>query len=118
MLEDDSEEEPEEDNINIENFEWSADYSTYQGQREEFLERPGPKIEGKAPMELFLQIWDPSIMNYIESETNRYAMQEIEKASEFGLPPRYRWHKWVETSVSELYRLIAILILMGVCVRG
>lgn len=118
MLEDDPEEEPEEENINIENFEWSADFSSFRGQREEFLETPGPKIEGTAPIELFLQIWDPSIMNLIETETNRYAMQEIEKASESGIPPRSRCNKWVETSVSELYRLMAIFILMGICVRG
>lgn len=59
-------------------------------------------------------------MDHIVYETNRYAWEHIAARTEFegGIPRKSRLHQWMETSTSELYRLIAIMSLMGMCVRG
>ncbi|XP_045784938.1 piggyBac transposable element-derived protein 4-like [Maniola jurtina] len=111
-------EEAVEEEAEAEEYAWTADFNMFRGQREVFSETPGPKIEGTGPMELFLQIWDQPIMDTIVEETNRYARQELEKAAEVGIGPKSRWNKWIETSVAEIYRLISVMVLMGLCVRG
>ncbi|XP_034833591.1 piggyBac transposable element-derived protein 4-like [Maniola hyperantus] len=117
------EEEPEEQPEHVvtdDGFAWSEDFSSFAGVREEFHEVPGARIEGTSPSGLFTQLWDEGLMNSVAEETNRYAWEYIAKAHEHeeGLPAHSRVHKWVETSVNELYRLISIIILMGMCVRG
>lgn len=76
-----------------------------------------PLKDGSRPLELFTQIWDETVMDLITHETNKYAWETIAAASETGICARSRLNQWVETSVSELYRLMAIFILMGICVR-
>ncbi|XP_041983233.1 piggyBac transposable element-derived protein 4-like [Aricia agestis] len=59
-------------------------------------------------------------MELIEAETNKFAENKISAYFETAadLPPKSRLHQWSETTVAELYRLIAVMILMGMCVRG
>lgn len=97
---------------------WSEDFNSFRGQKESFQEQSGPQIEGTCPLELFTQIWDETVMDLITHETNKYAWETIAAASETGISARSRLNQWVETSVSELYRLMAIFILMGICVRS
>ncbi|XP_028164849.1 uncharacterized protein LOC114355980 [Ostrinia furnacalis] len=58
--------------------------------------------------------------NFIINETNRYAWESIAPSFETGdgIPRHSRMSKWVDTSVAELYKLFAIIIFMGMCVRG
>lgn len=99
-------------------FIWEEDYGTFRGQKEEFNEPAGPKIEGTSPIDLFLQIWDQPVMSMIVEQTNLYAWQTIVAASETGISTRSRINNWVEASVSDIYRLMAMFILMGVCYRS
>jgi hypothetical protein len=101
-------------------YAWTADYETFSGVRERFDRDVGPTIEGTSPSGLFTQLWDESLMQSIAMETNKYAWTNIALASESqqGIPDRSRLHDWIETSSSELYRFIAVLILMAMCLRG
>lgn len=64
------------------------------------------------------QMWDQHLLEVILENTNLYALQSIGRASETGISANSRLNDWVETSVSELYRLFAMMILMGICVMG
>ncbi|KAI8437366.1 hypothetical protein MSG28_011705 [Choristoneura fumiferana] len=101
-------------------FSWSADYASFTGVEEDFQEVPGPKIKGINPLAVFTQLWDQELMEHIRDETNRYAWQFIAAASENdgGVLDSSRVNDWVDTSVPELYRLVAVLILMSLCLRG
>lgn len=57
-------------------------------------------------------------MESIVIETNKYAWECIVSATEIGLPTHSRVHDWVETTIPELYRLIAVFIIMSICQRG
>lgn len=104
--------------INIQNFTWEQDYESFLGQREDFQELSGPKIEGTAPIDIFTQIWDQTVMDLIVEQTNLYAWQTIAAASETRISAGSRINDWVETTPSEIYRIMAILILMAVCYRS
>lgn len=101
-------------------FTWSEDYNAFTATREDFQEEVGSRIAGTSPCDLFCQLWDQPLLESIVEETNRYAWQTIAKASEseIGISAKSRVNDWVETSVSEIYRLIAVIILMGMCLRG
>ncbi|KAJ2940825.1 hypothetical protein O0L34_g10075 [Tuta absoluta] len=101
-------------------FDWSNDFTDFQGSQEEFHENARPKIGGTRPLELFTQIWDQTLMESIVTETNRYAWEQIAPRfeTEDGLPKHSRLHDWIDTSCAELYRLFAIIMLMGICIRG
>ncbi|XP_013139283.1 PREDICTED: piggyBac transposable element-derived protein 4-like isoform X2 [Papilio polytes] len=102
------------------NYDWSEDWSGFTGVKEHFNEAVGPKIEGISPLAIFSQIWDQPLMESIVASTNQYAWETIVKytETESGIPPKSRLHSWDETSVDELYRLIAVIILMSICVRN
>lgn len=114
------EEEEEEDAGPDGNFEWAGDFSTFRGTREQFVEEVGSQIDGISPSDIFCQLWDQPLLQNIVNETNKYAWQSIAQAEERepGIPPNSRMHDWVETNINEVYKLIAIMILMGICVRG
>lgn len=120
ILEDDgdNEEAPQPDTPG--NFIWTDNYNVFTGVREQFQEEVGSKIDGISPSEIFCQLWDQPLLEKIVEETNRYAWQSIVQAteSETGISSQSRVNDWVETSVSELYRLFAVMILMGICVLG
>lgn len=103
-----------------EDFSWSEDFSTFTRRREQFLEEVGPRVRGTTPADIFCKLWDQSLIAVMVAETNLYAWQTIGRASEskMGISSKSRINDWVETSVSELYRLIAVIILMGICVFG
>lgn len=115
----DDEGQNEDDGLNLD-FSWSEDYRTFGAEREVFREEVGPKIDGTSPCDLFCQLWDQPLLDMIVHETNRYAWQNIAMASESetGISAKSRINDWVETSVSELYRLIGVIITMGMCLRG
>lgn len=101
-------------------FEWSEDFSSFHGNRETFSEESGPKIDGTSPSGLFSQLWDHTLMENIVTETNRYAWENISPHFENSdaMPTASRMRRWVDTTVSEMYRLVSVIILMGMCCRG
>ncbi|XP_060800870.1 piggyBac transposable element-derived protein 4-like [Amyelois transitella] len=109
-----------EDEVSEEPLTWSSDFNEFRGVREDFNEEAGPKIEGTSPLGLFTQIWDQPLMDSIVHETNHYAWETITGFFETGdsMPSKSRMNDWVETSVSELYRLIGVMIFMSICVRS
>lgn len=79
-----------------------------------FEGNPGIKITGinlEDPMAIFNAFFDDEIMEYIASETNRYADQFIEKND---LTPSARARHWKETNLKEMRLFFAILIYMGI----
>lgn len=99
---------------------WTDDFSMFHGNRASFEEDVGPKIDDTSPSEIFCKFWNQPIIEMIVEETNRHAWQTICQAteSETGIPSHSRINDWVETSVSEIYRLFAVIILMGICLFG
>ncbi|XP_028157151.1 piggyBac transposable element-derived protein 4-like isoform X1 [Ostrinia furnacalis] len=98
-------------------FSWSKDFSSFSGQEETYLRSPGPMVGPQDPAQLFMEVWDERIMTEIVRETNRYAWQIISSMtmSEHGLPKNLNW---TDTTVSEMYRYFALLILMSLCHRA
>lgn len=117
---------PEEEDLETEErnsdaeYNWSDDYSTFTGQREEFREESGPKIEGTVPLDIFTQIWDQTLIESITVETNKYAWETIASRSEDpdAIRANSRCKEWVDTTVDEIYRLIGVIVLMGMCFRA
>ncbi|XP_041978560.1 piggyBac transposable element-derived protein 4-like [Aricia agestis] len=101
-------------------FDWTDDYTSFRGVQEEFHEITGSKIEGTRPLEVFTQLWDEPLMELIKAETNRYAEDLIAThfETEEDLPQNSRLHQWSETTVAELYKLIGVMMIMGMCIRG
>lgn len=100
------------DDPDLRSFTWDEDYQSFHGQREEFLEQSGPTIEGTAPIDLFLQIWDQRVMDMICDQTNLYAWQTIVAAvhSETGISNRSRLHAWVDTVILQSQKCIWLLV--------
>lgn len=98
-------------------FSWIEDFANFKGARDIFKEVAGPKFEGTSPVDLFTQLWDRPFIEMIVRETNSYAWDTIARASEIGIPDQSRLNEWVETTVSEIYRLLAVMVAMGVCFK-
>lgn len=99
-------------------FNWTDDYTTFFGRAESFLQEFGSRVDGVCPVNIFCTLWDQTLAETIRDQTNLYAWQTIMQASETGISTESRLNEWVETSVPEIYRLIAITILMGICSLG
>ncbi|XP_045457225.1 piggyBac transposable element-derived protein 4-like [Melitaea cinxia] len=100
-------------------FDWSQDYSTFHGQEMEYQRTPGLSDSAgtQVPFELFMLVWDSTIMDHIVKETNKYAWQTIAKLSESGNISA-NLDTWVETNVPEMYRYFAVLMYMSLNPRG
>lgn len=119
LFDDDEEEVVDEDAGPSTDFRWSGDYSMFTGVEETFQEQTGPRIEGTTLSGSFTQFWDRPFIDSIVAEINKYAWEFIAAANKtVALPPHSPIHAWEETSVDEIYRLILVMILMGICVRG
>ncbi|KAJ2941430.1 hypothetical protein O0L34_g3642 [Tuta absoluta] len=101
-----------------ETFNWSADFSTFQGQAEQYLRSPGPHTNAQIPLGVFMEVWDLRIMNLIAAETNRYAWQTITSMTERGEDVAHNLGKWKETNAEEIYRFFAVLNYMSICYRS
>lgn len=99
-------------------FNWTDDYTTFSRRAESFLQEFGSRVDGVCPVNIFCTLWDQTLVETIRDQTNLYAWQTIMQASETGISTESRLNEWVETSVPEIYRLIAITILMGICSLG
>lgn len=104
--------------VGEEELTWSSDFNEFHGVREEFHEEVGPRIEGTSPLGL-ITLWEQPLLESIANKTNNYAWQKICSFfdTEENMPIKSLMNSWIETSVLEIYRLIAIFILMAVCVR-
>ncbi|KAJ8704564.1 hypothetical protein PYW07_011752 [Mythimna separata] len=103
-------------------FEW-RDFPTTpippEWRREAFSEsNVGPTTPCADPYEIFIQIWDQQFMEYIASETNKYAQQVVSGMLEnHSLRPTSRICHWQDTNASELYVYFALILAMGVVVK-
>lgn len=96
---------------------WSEDFSTFQSAQEAYTRTPGTNTTSEEHVDIFLNIWDQTILEQIVQETNRYASQAVTDASE-GIDSNPKPLEWEETTVEELYRFFAVLIYMSMCVRA
>lgn len=63
-------------------FDWRKERNIFQGVREVFTGTPGltfPISDLDSPLQAFLKIWDPPLIDLIVRETNRYAQQILDK---------------------------------------
>lgn len=71
------------------------------------------------PYDAFVAIWDNEIMQHIVIETNKYAQHLANiKIAEGTLGPTSRIKDWTDTNADELYVLFAIMLGMGIVVKG
>ncbi|KAJ8706824.1 hypothetical protein PYW07_012902 [Mythimna separata] len=87
-------------------------------RRESFSDiNVGPTIPSVDPYEIFINIWDRQFMEYIASETNRYAQQKAASMLDghrHSLGPSSRINHWKDTTADELYVYFALIIGMGI----
>ncbi|RVE49901.1 hypothetical protein evm_005494 [Chilo suppressalis] len=84
---------------------------------------PAPKsILKKEPnclsTELFMAVWDESIMTEIVRQTNEYAWQRIAPIFEVEAELPEPLSTWSDVTTDEMYRYFAILICMSMCNRA
>lgn len=79
----------------------------------QFEGKPGLKAVGNLedPLDFFNLFFDEELMNYIASETNRFADQFLEKTE---LTPSARAQNWKETDAKEMRIFLAILLYEGI----
>ncbi|XP_059044916.1 piggyBac transposable element-derived protein 4-like [Achroia grisella] len=97
-------------------YSWTDDFNTFSSKKKTYMRSPGPTIYSQDPTELFTFIWDEAIVMLIVEETNMYAWQSIDTYAEIGKVPIYL-QTWVDTTIDEMYRFLAILSLMGILYR-
>ena len=67
------------------------------------------------PIDIFKNFFDRELVTLICRETNLYQRKVKENLlSEGKLGPKSRIHKWVDVSEDDVYRFLALIILMGV----
>ncbi|RVE40990.1 hypothetical protein evm_014360 [Chilo suppressalis] len=79
----------------------------------------GPTCAYASAYEAFVSIWDRPIMDHIVKETNQYAQdyaKHLLETGQMGLDSRI--NRWRDTNVDEMYTFFAIMIAMGVLVKG
>ncbi|RVE45659.1 hypothetical protein evm_009708 [Chilo suppressalis] len=89
-------------------------------RREAFIGPSGPTCGPIASAyEAFVSIWDRPIMDHMVKQTNQYAQEYATYLLETGqMGPNSRINQWRDTNVDELYTFFAIMIAMGVLVKG
>lgn len=100
-------------------YNWTDNYDTFLGRREDYQRTPGlsDEVHSQSPVQIFILIWDLSIVEHIVQETNKYAWQTIMALSEEGRISA-NLDTWVETTVPEIYRYLAVLMYMSLNPRG
>lgn len=78
-----------------------------------FVGSPGLKISGhlEDPLDFFSLFFDQELVDYIVSETNRFADQFLERTE---LTPSARAQNWKETDAKEIRIFLAILLYEGI----
>ena len=66
-----------------------------------------------APVDYFQLFFPDSLFNLMETETNRYALQQLDSTNDLPLYSRFR--EWADTCQSELKAYVALIISMGLC---
>lgn len=110
-----------EEEVNLlENFSWTENPTNFTGRREDFQAEAGPTIAAQSAYSIFTSYWDRPTMEYIATQTNLYAWQNIAQCYEDGenIPPSSRMHGWRETNVDELYVFFSVLMYMALCYRS
>ncbi|KAF9791416.1 hypothetical protein SFRURICE_003208, partial [Spodoptera frugiperda] len=94
--------------------------SSFNVRREVFTQiNTGPTTTYDSTYDAFVAIWDREFMESIAAETNRYAEQMMRRmADEGSLSLRSRILFWKETNADELYVFFAIILAMGIVVKG
>ena len=95
-----------------------ADWTTKGKKKRNFIFRgeAGVKFEvldKEDPVEFFEKFFDDEVIDYLVTETNRFANQFLDENLE-TLSPQSRMNKWYDTSVSEMKVFIGLLILQGI----
>ncbi|KAF9407212.1 hypothetical protein HW555_012682 [Spodoptera exigua] len=107
----------------VNDFEWSAFPNPPippESRREMFCENNvGPTTQSVDPYDIFIAIWDRQFMEYIASETNRYAQQVTTQMLDNNkLFPNSRISQWRDTTADELYVYFGLILGMGVVVKS
>ncbi|XP_069362982.1 piggyBac transposable element-derived protein 4-like [Maniola hyperantus] len=74
----------------------------------------GPKSPYATPYDAFVAIWDRQFVEYIASETNKYAQEVTQQL--FANSQR-RIPRWVNTTGREIYVYFAVVLAMGVVIK-
>ena len=98
---------------------------SYQPNIFPFTETPGIVAQEllddqKNEFDFFAYFFDESLVEHIVQETNRYAKQVLISMTTVGkkLSARSPIKRWVDTTVPEMYKFIAVNLLMGHIQRG
>lgn len=71
-----------------------------------------------SPIEFFYLFCTNVVWNLLVNEMNKYTAKQIKNKSDFGLMKKYsRLKKWVDVSVSEIKKIISVMINMGLTCR-
>ncbi|KAF9424426.1 hypothetical protein HW555_000565 [Spodoptera exigua] len=107
----------------VNDFEWSAFPNPPippESRREMFCEsNVGPTTQSVDPYDIFIAIWDRQFIEYIASETNRYAQQvttQMLDNNKFCLNSRI--NQWRDTTADELYVYFGLILGMGIVVKS
>lgn len=65
------------------------------------------------PLNYFQLFFPDTLFDLMETETNRYALQQLDSTTD--LPPHSRFTEWADTCQTELRAYVAMVISMGLC---
>lgn len=104
---------------NLYRFDWKA-FPTVPlcpGMRRECFTNSnvGPTTPLADPYDIFTAIWDKQIMEYIASETNRYAQQLADQLSQQNGP--HALSEWRDTTADELYVFFGLILATGMVLK-
>ncbi|KOB66759.1 Uncharacterized protein OBRU01_19860 [Operophtera brumata] len=89
------------------NFEWASDPQNFKGSRDFFTGKAGPTFSDYSdPLDVFRKIWDDDLIDFIVTQTNKYAALTI--AAKGPLLQKSRLRTWIPTDRVEILRFLAI----------
>lgn len=98
-------------------FDWRGEPDNFEGVREEFtVPSTGPKFDNGelTPLEVFVKIWDASIIDHIVRETNRYGANLVA----LNTKPCSRLNRWKDVTGDEIRRFFAIFMLQSLVINN